>query len=38
MLAARKLPESVRLICLIETVQGVRRCAGLLQGWRSQAA
>jgi (S)-citramalyl-CoA lyase len=30
-LAARKLPESVRLICLIETVQGVRRCASIAE-------
>lgn len=29
--AARKLPESVRLICLIETVQGVRRCASIAE-------
>ena len=35
-LAARKLPESVRLVCLIETVQGVRRCASIAEarrGW-----
>lgn len=30
-LAARKLPESVRLLCLIETVQGVRRCASIAE-------
>lgn len=30
-LAARKLPESVRLVCLIETVQGVRRCASIAE-------
>jgi citrate lyase beta subunit len=30
-LAARKLPESVRLMCLIETVQGVRRCASIAE-------
>ena len=30
-LAARQLPESVRLICLIETVQGVRRCASIAE-------
>ena len=30
-LAACKLPESVRLICLIETVQGVRRCASIAE-------
>ena len=30
-LAARKLPESVRFICLIETVQGVRRCASIAE-------
>jgi citrate lyase beta subunit len=30
-LAARKLPESVRLICLIETIQGVRRCASIAE-------
>lgn len=30
-LAARKLPESVRLICLVETVQGVRRCASIAE-------
>lgn len=29
--AARKLPESVRLICLIETIQGVRRCASIAE-------
>lgn len=30
-LAARKLPESVRVVCLIETVQGVRRCASIAE-------
>ena len=30
-LAARKLPESVRIVCLIETVQGVRRCASIAE-------
>ncbi len=30
-LAARKLPESVRLVCLIETIQGVRRCASIAE-------
>lgn len=30
-LAARKLPETVQLICLIETVQGVRRCASVAE-------
>jgi (S)-citramalyl-CoA lyase len=30
-LAARQLPESVRLICLIETVLGVRRCASIAE-------
>jgi citrate lyase beta subunit len=30
-LAARQLPESVRFICLIETVQGVRRCASIAE-------
>lgn len=30
-LAGRKLPASVRFICLIETVQGVRRCASIAE-------
>jgi len=37
-LVARKLPESVRLICLIETVQGVRRCASIAEASPRMAA
>jgi len=37
-LAERKLPEGVRLICLIETVQGVRRCASIAEASLRMAA